>query len=83
MKDEKGHDDKILGVASGDPFYYDVYNLDDVYPHTLAEIAEFFKTYKGLEHGKKVEVLGWEGKHEAFKAITHAMRLYKDLFKKG
>ena len=52
MKDEKGHDDKILAVASTDPFYHGVYELDDVYPHTLSEIAEFFKTYKGLEHGK-------------------------------
>jgi inorganic pyrophosphatase len=78
----KGHDDKILAVASKDPFFHSVYNLEDVYPHTLEEIAEFFKTYKGLEHGKQVEVLGWDSKKEAFKCITHSMELYKDLFEK-
>ena len=83
MKDEKGPDDKILAVASNDPIFHGVYKLEDVYPHTLNEIAEFFKTYKGLEHGKKVEVIGWDSKEEAFKCITHAMRLYEELFKKG
>ncbi len=81
MQDEKGHDDKILAVASKDPFYHGVYNLDDVYPHTLEEISEFFRTYKGLEHGKNVEVLGWDNKQEAFKCITHSMKLYEELFK--
>ncbi len=81
MKDEKGPDDKILAVASKDPFFHGVYSLEDVYPHTLEEIAEFFKTYKGLEYGKKVEVIGWDSKEEAFKCITHAMRLYEELFK--
>lgn len=82
MKDEKGHDDKILAVASTDPFFQNVYNLDDVYPHTLDEIAEFFKTYKGLEYGKNVEVVGWDSKEEAFKTISHSMELYNDLFEK-
>ena len=80
MKDEKGPDDKILAVASKDPFYNDVHALDDVYPHTLEEIAEFFRTYKGLEHGKKVEVKGWDSKEEAFKCIIHSMKLYEELF---
>ena len=80
MKDEKGHDDKILAVASKDPFFHSVYSLDDVYPHTLEEIAEFFKTYKGLEHGKQVEVVGWDSKEEAFKTISHSMKLYTELF---
>lgn len=81
MRDEKGHDDKILAVASEDPIYNGVYNLDDLYPHILQEISEFFRTYKGLEYGKKVEVLGWKNKQEAFKCITNSMRLYQELFR--
>ena len=73
MKDEKGHDDKILAVASKDPFFHSV--VEEV-----EEIAEFFKTYKGLEHGKQVEVVGWDSKEEAFKTISHSMKLYKELF---
>ena len=37
MKDEKGHDDKILAVASTDPFFQNVYNLDDVYLYIIQE----------------------------------------------
>ncbi|MHA1116273.1 MAG: inorganic diphosphatase [Candidatus Heimdallarchaeum aukensis] len=80
MRDEKGRDDKILAVASGDPLYHDVYTLKDIYPHTLAEIAEFFRTYKGLEYGKNTEVIGWGSKEEAFETITNSMRLYNKLF---
>ncbi|MHA1302406.1 MAG: inorganic diphosphatase [Candidatus Heimdallarchaeaceae archaeon] len=80
MRDEKGRDDKILAVASGDPFYHDVYTLKDIYAHSLEEIAEFFRTYKGLEHGKKTEVLGWGSKEEAFETITKSMQFYEKLF---
>jgi len=80
MKDEKGRDDKILAVAADDPFFHDVYTLEDIYQHTLEEIAEFFRTYKGLEHGKKTDVLGWESKEEAFGCISRAMKLYKSVF---
>jgi len=82
MKDEKGPDDKILAVASQDPLYMDVHSLEDIYPHTLNEIAEFFRTYKGLEHGKKTEVIGWKGKREAFECIAHSIELYNKIFGK-
>ncbi|MCK4844473.1 MAG: inorganic diphosphatase [Candidatus Heimdallarchaeota archaeon] len=80
VRDEKGADDKILAVASKDPFFMDVHSLKDIYPHTLDEIAEFFRTYKGLEHGKKTEVLGWGSKEDAYECITRSMNLYKKLF---
>ncbi len=82
MKDEKGRDDKILAVASGDPIYYNVFTLDDLYQHNLNEIAEFFRTYKGLEHGKDTEVLGWGSKQEAFDTIIQSMKLFDKLYNK-
>ena len=81
MSDEKGADDKILAVASKDPFFMQVYSVKDIYQHHLEEIAEFFRTYKGLEYGKNTEVLGWGSKDDAFECITKSMRLYKKLFK--
>lgn len=58
MRDEKGGDDKILCVATGDPNQEHVERLDQVRPHRLREIEHFFETYKLLED-KAVEVIGW------------------------
>lgn len=58
MNDEKGEDFKVLCVAVGDPHQTHVENLDQVRPHRLLEIENFFQTYKLLE-AKETEVLGW------------------------
>ncbi len=52
MSDEKGRDDKILCVATGDPRNQDYFELKDMPKHMLDEISEFFKSYKRLEEGK-------------------------------
>ena len=58
MRDEKGFDFKVLCVALGDPHQQHVNDLDQVRPHRLVEIENFFQTYKLLED-KDVEVIGW------------------------
>ena len=58
MNDEKGEDFKVLCVAVGDPHQNHVEDLDQVRPHRLLEIENFFQTYKLLE-AKETEVLGW------------------------
>jgi len=58
MTDEHGFDFKVLCVALGDPLYRHVVSMDQIQPHRLREIENFFATYKLLED-KKVEVLGW------------------------
>lgn len=59
MIDGGDRDEKILCVPDKDPRYAKVRSLQDVAPHRLDEIAEFFKTYKNLEK-KAVEILGWQ-----------------------
>lgn len=59
MIDGGDRDEKILCVPDKDPRYAKVQSLQDVPPHRLQEIAEFFKTYKNLEK-KSVEILGWQ-----------------------
>ena len=59
MRDEKGYDFKVLCVALGDPHQQHVTDLDQVRPHRLVEIENFFQTYKLLED-KAVEVIGWQ-----------------------
>jgi inorganic pyrophosphatase len=58
MSDEHGFDFKVLCVAVGDPLYRHVTRLDQIEPHRLREIENFFATYKLLEN-KEVDVVGW------------------------
>jgi inorganic pyrophosphatase len=46
----------------------------------LAEIEEFFETYKNLEAGKEVETQGFEDRQAAYDAIEHAQELYAEHF---
>ncbi|MFM7530702.1 MAG: inorganic diphosphatase [Nodosilinea sp.] len=59
MIDGGDRDEKILCVPAADPRYARVRSLDDVAPHRLDEIAEFFRSYKTLEK-KVTEILGWQ-----------------------
>ncbi len=59
MIDGGDRDEKILCVPAEDPRYAHVKSLDDVAPHRLDEIAEFFRSYKNLEK-KVTEILGWQ-----------------------
>ncbi|MGD1858248.1 MAG: inorganic diphosphatase [Leptolyngbyaceae cyanobacterium] len=63
MIDGGDRDEKILCVPDKDPRYVGVKTLDDVAPHRLDEIAEFFRSYKNLEK-KVTEILGWKGLDE-------------------
>ncbi len=51
-------DVKILAVNIGDPRYEHVETLDDLPPHYLQEIQNFFRTYKTLQN-KVTEVSGF------------------------
>jgi inorganic pyrophosphatase len=64
MRDEKGDDFKVLCVAIGDPHQQHVERLEQVRPHRLVEIENFFQTYKLLE-AKETEVIGWRDAERA------------------
>jgi inorganic pyrophosphatase len=68
MTDDKGHDYKILAVATDDARYEETNELTDLSPHLLREIENFFATYKELE-GRQTEVRGWLGIDEAWRII--------------
>jgi inorganic pyrophosphatase len=72
MADDKGHDYKILAVAHDDPRYEQVAALEDLSPHRLREIENFFETYKTLE-GRETTVTGWLGLGDAWQIIDDAM----------
>lgn len=81
MIDQGDVDNKILTVAKGDPMFRDVKSLEDLPPHLLKEIANFFETYKILEK-KETKVNGWKGKSEAVEEIKKSIELYNQKFSK-
>lgn len=68
MADEKGEDQKILCVSSRDPRFANVNDLQDLPPHWLREVENFFQSYKALE-GVRTDVLGWSGMARAWEII--------------
>ncbi len=72
MSDEMGFDFKVLCVALGDPHQSHIERLDQVRPHRLVEIENFFQTYKLLEK-KETEVVGWRD-HERAREVLRADR---------
>ena len=68
MRDDKGHDYKVLAVAADDPRWDETKELGDLSPHRLREIENFFQIYKELE-GRPVEIFGWLGVDDAWRII--------------
>ena len=68
MRDEKGFDFKVLCVAVADPHQAHVERLEQVRPHRLVEIVNFFETYKLLEN-KNVDVVGWREREDAHRVL--------------
>jgi inorganic pyrophosphatase len=61
MEDEAGADEKLLAVPSSwlTKRYDNVREYNDMPEITLKQIEHFFASYKDLEDGKWVKVLGW------------------------
>jgi inorganic pyrophosphatase len=72
MRDDKGHDYKVLAVAHDDPRWDETHALEDLSPHRLREIENFFRIYKELE-GRQTDVSGWLGVDDAWRIIDAAM----------
>lgn len=76
MIDSGDRDEKLLCVPLKDPRYNHVKSLNDIAPHRLEEIAEFFRTYKNLEK-KVTEIHGWEGIDAVNTLIANAIEKAK------
>jgi inorganic pyrophosphatase len=71
MSDEKGGDEKILCIPLGDPTWRHVTEIDDVPPHLLKEIENFFQNYKQLEN-KQTVTIGWRDRGVAEDLVVRA-----------
>lgn len=70
MEDEKGMDEKVLAVLANDASFAHIESMEHFGGHKLAEISNFFETYKKLEKDKWAKVGDWHDKAETYKLIT-------------
>ena len=76
MIDGGDRDEKILCVPDKDPRYAQVKSLEDIAEHRLAEISEFFKSYKNLEK-KVTEILGWKNVDQVMPLVEKCIEASK------
>jgi len=75
MIDDKGGDDKIVGVCIDDPAFAHYNSIMELPPHVMRELDRFFRDYKQLE-GKLSEVGEMYGKAEALSVINRSRAAY-------
>lgn len=79
MIDSGNQDNKILAVATNDPFYNNIKDISEISDHILQEIKHFFSVYKTLE-GKTTQVDKIEGPEVAKNVIQNCINEYKKEF---
>jgi inorganic pyrophosphatase len=75
MVDDKGGDDKIVGVCIDDPAFAHYTAIAELPPHVMRELDRFFRDYKQLE-GKLSEVGDMYGRDEALAVIGRSRAAY-------
>lgn len=76
MVDKGEVDNKVLAVPVKDPRFDHIKDLSDLPEHKLAEIRNFFETYKLLEK-KEVVIKGFMDKARAVKELEDTREVYK------
>ena len=80
MVDQGQVDDKIIAVASKDPSVNHIKAVNELPPHIITELRNYFEQYKVLEN-KKVVIDNFQEKEIAMKVIAEAIAFYKENFK--
>ena len=80
MVDQGQVDDKIIAVASKDPSVNHIKAVNELPPHIITELRNYFEQYKVLEN-KKVVIDNFQEKEIAIKVIADAIAFYKENFK--
>ncbi|MBD2310920.1 inorganic diphosphatase [Desertifilum sp. FACHB-1129] len=73
MEDGGDRDEKLLCVPDKDPRYAHVKSIKDLAPHRLAEIAEFFGSYKNLEK-KTVKIGEWKDADRVMSLVEQCIK---------
>jgi inorganic pyrophosphatase len=79
MLDQGEMDDKIIAVAANDMSVNHLHNIEDLPPHTLKELRNFFEDYKKLEN-KEVVVEEFQNRETALQIIEQSIVDYNKKF---
>jgi inorganic pyrophosphatase len=79
MRDDGEADDKIIAVHANDPEYSHYTSINQLPPHRIAELRNFFENYTVLEN-KEVLVDHFLDSEAAKKVLLDAMELYRHSF---
>lgn len=79
MVDEEQNDDKIIAIPLQDPTWNYYKDLDQLPPHILNQIVNFFEVYKTLEH-KSTALCSRQDRQAAVEVIRQAMEQYERHF---
>jgi inorganic pyrophosphatase len=79
MIDNGEKDDKIIAVATKDPSVNHITSIEQVPPHFISELRNYFEQYKVLED-KQVHIENFQSKEEAYGIINEAIAFYQTKF---
>jgi len=79
MIDSGEKDDKIIAVATTDPSVNHINSIEEMPPHFINELRNYFEQYKALEN-KQVQIEDFQSKDLAYEIINEAIDLYKQKF---
>jgi inorganic pyrophosphatase len=79
MIDSGEKDDKIIAVATKDPSVNHITSIEEMPPHFLNELRNYFEQYKVLEN-KQVQIEDFQNKETAYDIIKEAIAFYKKSF---
>jgi len=82
MIDSGEKDDKIIAVATKDPSVNHISSIEEMPPHFLNELRNYFEQYKVLEN-KQVQIEDFQNKEVAYQIISEAIGLYRDTYASG
>jgi inorganic pyrophosphatase len=79
MIDSGEEDDKIIAVATKDPSVNHITSIEELPPHFINELKNYFEQYKVLEN-KQVQIEDFQSKEIAYTVINNAIKLYQENF---
>ncbi|MGZ5255923.1 MAG: inorganic diphosphatase [Flavitalea sp.] len=79
MIDSGEKDDKIIAVATKDPSVNHITSIEEMPPHFINELRNYFEQYKVLEN-KQVQIEEFQSREIAFSIINEAIEYYKQNF---
>ena len=79
MIDSGEKDDKIIAVATKDPSVNHIGSIEEMPPHFINELRNYFEQYKVLE-SKEVRIDKFQDKEDAYRIINEAIEHYKTQF---